>query len=159
MTHWQYFSGADRVTSLGWSRISKFYQKKIYRLTMTNLTKCAHRIDLEMTLRTNMTKTRHLNSNMAQMNIDKTPMEKFAPFRSNHGRPTDQGVSRVCARQRTKTHTHYREYHIRFKISTKYNLITCRYVTVGNTGYQYNADKHSFLLCVTLYLRSQHVVL
>ena len=85
------------MTSLGWSRISKFYQKKIYRLTMANMTKYAHGINLEITFGANMTKTRYLNANMARMNIDKTLTEK-SPFRSNHCRPTDQGVSRVCAR-------------------------------------------------------------
>ena len=70
-------------------------------------------------------------------------LRKKSPFRSNHCRTTDQGVSRVCASwpltnrnwpaQRTKTHTHYREYCLRFKISTKYNSIICRYVVVGNT--------------------------
>ena len=80
MTRRQYFSGGDRVSSLGWSKISKFYQKKIYRLAMTNMTKYAHQINLEIIFRTNMTKTRHLNANMARMNINKTLTKKTAPF-------------------------------------------------------------------------------
>ena len=68
------------MSSLGWSKISKFYQKKIYRLAMTNMTKYAHQINLEIIFRTNMTKTRHLNANMARMNINKTLTKKTAPF-------------------------------------------------------------------------------
>ena len=58
-----------------------------------------------------MTKTRHLNTNMARMNIDKTLTEK-SPFRSNHCRPTDQGVSRVCARWLTNSQTEIDQHNI-----------------------------------------------